>query len=239
MRGYFLQRFMRYNLVGKKFGKLTVVKMISDDIIGNKSVWLCHCDCGKRRELTKFRLCYGGTVSCGCARVGNGVKEKPLEHKLFSKIIKDNTSECWEFKIRHTNGYGQIHHSGKCLLAHRVSWQIHNGEIPEGMFVCHTCDNPPCVNPDHLFLGTHSDNMIDMYVKGRGAKRKRNASSKCKNGHDRIPENLYTRPDNGIQACLICIKIASKKHEDKQTIIRRERSVRTTKVKGSETSRRD
>lgn len=78
---------------------------------------------------------------------------------------------CWIW-TNGTNraGYGVIVTGGVRWLAHRLSWKVYNGEIPDGMIVCHRCDNPSCVNPNHLFLGTTKDNMDDMNKKGRHAK---------------------------------------------------------------------
>jgi hypothetical protein len=75
---------------------------------------------------------------------------------------------CWEWTgCQDANGYGRFCLKGQRRLASRVSWMLHNGAIPEGLFVCHKCDNPPCVNPAHLFLGTAKDNMQDCKRKGR------------------------------------------------------------------------
>lgn len=96
-----------------------------------------------------------------------------LANRLWSRV-KVQPSGCWEFQgYRHwESGYGQIGtgEDRKITATHRAAWMVTYGAIPDGLFVLHKCDNRPCCNPDHLFLGTHTDNMRDMWAKGRGAR---------------------------------------------------------------------
>jgi hypothetical protein len=90
----------------------------------------------------------------------------PLETRFWNGILK--TDGCWQWLGPYLNsGYGYIWHSGKTKPIHRASWEIHYGEIPDGLDICHKCDNRKCANPEHLFIGTRSDNLRDSVRKGR------------------------------------------------------------------------
>lgn len=107
---------------------------------------------------------------------------KPLQERFWAKVTKAGPDDCWKWTAStNKKGYGQI--SAGCrglrpLALHRVSWEMHCGPIPGGLFVLHSCDNPPCVNPKHLFLGTDEDNKEDMLRKDRLCRGDRHRNSK-------------------------------------------------------------
>ena len=105
---------------------------------------------------------------------------KPLRTRFYEKLKPGAPDECWPWPGgRLASGYGLIRDSGRCLLAHRLSWKYHNGRsVPDGMVVLHACDNPCCVNPAHLSIGTKADNSADMRVKERQARGTRVANAK-------------------------------------------------------------
>ncbi len=88
---------------------------------------------------------------------------------FWKKVDKDLRNPCWIWlAAKDLEGYGFFWFKNKQVRSHRFSWEITHGKIPNGLFVCHHCDNPSCVRPDHLFLGTCQDNALDMISKGRG-----------------------------------------------------------------------
>lgn len=120
-------------------------------------------------------------------RSDKGVPKIPLLDRIESKYEAVTESGCWIWTASvNKAGYGQISMPGRPMLAHRVCWEFYKGPIPNGKFICHKCDTPGCINPDHMFVGDHRDNMQDMRNKGRApkvesAKGDKNKSSKISN----------------------------------------------------------
>lgn len=137
------------------------------------------------------------------------VTGKTTEERFWAKVQK--TDNCWNWLAsRGTYGHGVFGFDGKSTAAHRYSYQLHKGIIPEGLLVCHTCDTPGCVNPEHLFLGTYKENMEDMSRKGRGFQQRQ---THCKRGHE-FDEKLTSQ---GLRHCSTCkaIRYAEKKKTKK------------------------
>ena len=130
--------------------------------------------------------------------------------RFEAKVVRDDCMpdgcHIW-IGNKQKRGYGLIHCNGKNVVSSRASYAIYNGEIPHGMQVCHRCDNPPCVNPAHLFLGTNQENQLDAVAKNRQAQV---AKTHCKRGHEYVGDNLYKNPNRNHRECRTCKSITAK-----------------------------
>lgn len=136
--------------------------------IDKKAILACG-NCGREFHPISGRVNSSKYCSRICASKHIGPVPTSLESKFFKHTDIRESAECWPWEgPRSPNGYGQVSCAGDKRSAHRLSYEIFNGPIPAGMVVRHVCDNPSCVNPEHLLLGSKADNSRDMMMRGRG-----------------------------------------------------------------------
>ena len=172
-------------IIGQRFGRL--VGLREDGRIRREVAYAFRCDCGTDVRIGSYAVRSSAILSCGCTqhvRALRGKGRRRVERlprfcsdvrlRFSAKWMPEPNTGCWLWLGAASDGmgYGTIGEvlpdgSRKSHHVHRLSYEIHVGPIPAGMEILHRCDTPLCVNPDHLSVGTHTDNMRDCVAKGR------------------------------------------------------------------------
>lgn len=174
-------------MVGKKFGKLTVVAK-SGSAKERAMMWECQCECGNIVQIRSTCLRSGHTKSCGCLKRDAGEKRRK---KITWEEIPCKYPElgmchiCTSHSLRH--GYPQLNRNGKGTNMSRIIYEETYGELKQDEIVRHKCDTPGCINPEHLERGTHADNVHDMFSRGRA-----NTANAERSGRAKISWDIVT-----------------------------------------------
>ena len=153
------------------------------------------CPVCKQIVIDKWKK---GVIHCSnkCAGISKTRDLDSQKRDIIHRILENisiNENGCWEWnKSKSKSGYAKIWYRGSTMRGNRVSYLAFIGDIPEGILVCHHCDNRSCINPDHLFLGTHKDNCHDSIQKCRHAHGEKSSKSKLKSEHITEIRKLYS-----------------------------------------------
>lgn len=125
-------------------------------------------ECGKAFQVFPYKIREGKGHYCSKSCKYQATSSSGHSERFWKKVDRSGPDDCWEWKGAKANfGYGEHIISNRKVRAHRVAWELTKGTIPIGLCILHKCDNPPCCNPNHLFVGTRADNSDDKIAKGR------------------------------------------------------------------------